>query len=236
MSGDARVRRGVVAAAVALLLSGGAAVACGVAEQEPAPPAVPASPSTTDAAEDDGGVPAPETSEPTPTAAPEERDEAADAEPAQEPEEEQPLPTTVRIPAIDVESDLITLGLADDGTIAVPEGADADRAAWFDGSPRPGATGPSVIEGHVDSQNGPSVFHQLARVAPGDEIEVDREDGTTATFVVHDVRDYPKDEFPTLAVYGNTDEPELRVITCGGSIDPATGHYRDNTVVFARLA
>jgi hypothetical protein len=27
----------------------------------------------------------------------------------------------------------------------------------------------------------------------------------------------------------------LRVITCGGEYDPATGHYVDNLVVFATL-
>ncbi|MBD8079056.1 class F sortase [Cellulosimicrobium arenosum] len=226
MSGDARVRRGVVSAAVVLLLGGGTAVACGVAEQEPGPPAVQESAATPDS------TPAPE---PSATSSATESPEPTE-EPAEEPEEEQPLPTAVRIPAIDVESDLITLGRADDGTIAVPEGPDADMAAWYDGSPRPGATGPSVIEGHVDTQNGPSVFHQLAAVAPGDEVEVDREDGSTVTFVVEDVQAFPKDEFPTLAVYRNTDDPELRLITCGGSIDPATGHYTDNTVVSARLA
>ena len=28
----------------------------------------------------------------------------------------------------------------------------------------------------------------------------------------------------------------LRLITCGGAFDEAVGHYRDNVVVFARIA
>jgi hypothetical protein len=36
-------------------------------------------------------------------------------------------------------------------------------------------------------------------------------------------------------VYGPTTTPELRLITCGGPFDDATGHYLDNVVVFARL-
>lgn len=223
------VRGGVLAAAaVVLLLGGGAAVAVGIAGQEPAPPQVPATASaeaspvpgpSSSGPERAGGLPAPASPDPAPSA-----------------EAEQPLPTTVRIPAIGVESELITLGLQADGTMAVPEGADVDRAAWFDGSPRPGAAGPAVIEGHVDSENGPSVFYDLARLSPGDEVAVDRADGSTATFVVEEVEQFRKDEFPTLTVYGNTDGPELRLITCGGSVDPATGHYTDNTVVSARLA
>ncbi|MFC8924247.1 class F sortase [Cellulosimicrobium sp. NPDC057127] len=223
------VRRGVVpAAAVVLLLGGGAAVAVGVAGQEPAPPQV-----RTTAPSADSPAPAPSPSGPAGTGVPAPPEPSVPPSPAAE--AEQPLPTTVRIPALDVESELVTLGLQADGTMAVPEGPDVDRAAWFDGSPRPGATGPAVIEGHVDTENGPSVFHDLALLSAGDEIAVDRADGSTVTFVVEEVAQFRKDDFPTLTVYGNTDGPELRLITCGGTVDPVTGHYTDNTVVSARL-
>jgi LPXTG-site transpeptidase (sortase) family protein len=117
----------------------------------------------------------------------------------------------------------------------VPQpGPDYDKAAWFDGSPRPGDVGPAVIEGHVDSaKNGPSVFYSLGEIAAGDRIDVARADGTTVTFQVDEVRVVPKDDFPTLEVYGNTDGPELRLITCGGPFDSSAGHYEDNVVVFA---
>ncbi len=148
----------------------------------------------------------------------------------------QPLPVALTVPAIDVSSDLITVGLRADGTLEVPEGPDYDKAAWFEESPRPGAVGPAVLEGHVDSaENGPSVFYRLGDLRVGDEIAVTRDDGSTVTFRVDDVRSYPKDDFPTLDVYGNTTGPELRLITCGGEFDRAAGHYVDNTVVFASL-
>ena len=142
------------------------------------------------------------------------------------------------IPAIGVQSELITLGLNADGTLAVPEpGPDYDKAAWFDGSPRPGDVGPAVIEGHVDSAaKGPSVFYRLGELAVGDRIDVTRADATVVTFVVDEVRVVPKDDFPTLEVYGNTGGPELRLITCGGPFDSAAGSYEDNVVVFASLA
>lgn len=146
------------------------------------------------------------------------------------------LPLRLRVPAADVDSELVHLGLNQDGTLAVPTGADYDKAAWYDGSPTPGSLGPSVLEGHVDSAaNGPSVFYRLAEVKPGDVIEVDAVDSTTARFEVTRVEAYPKDEFPTAEVYGNTERPELRLITCGGDFDAASGHYRDNTVVYAAL-
>ena len=45
---------------------------------------------------------------------------------------------------------------------------------------------------------------------------------------------YPKDNFPTQKVYGNTEGAELRLITCDG-YDPETGLFDDNYVVYAEL-
>ena len=36
-------------------------------------------------------------------------------------------------------------------------------------------------------------------------------------------------------MYGNTEEPELRLITCGGDYDPDARAHVDNIVVFATL-
>ncbi|MFW6188148.1 MAG: sortase domain-bontaining protein, partial [Actinomycetota bacterium] len=89
--------------------------------------------------------------------------------------------------------------------------------------------------GHVNATDGgPGVFAGLRSLAPGDRIEVTREDGTTAVFAVDRGEAYAKDAFPTLEVYGNTAGPELRLITCDGH-DPATGLFDDNYVVYAKL-
>ncbi len=226
-----RRRPGVVAVvAAALVLGGSGAVVAGVLGQDD-PPAPPAARSSSASPVEARPTPAPSGSaSPSPSVTP------PVASPTTVPAVPQPLPVAVSVPAIGVESELITVGLRPDGTLDVPEGPDYDKAAWFDGSPRPGAPGPAVIEGHVDSaENGPSVFYRLGDLAVGDEITVTREDGTTATFRVDDVQAYPKDDFPTLEVYGNTDDAQLRLITCGGEFDRGTGHYVDNTVVYASL-
>jgi len=82
---------------------------------------------------------------------------------------------------------------------------------------------------------GPSVFFELGRLRPQDEIRVTRADGQVAVFAVDGVRRYPKDHFPTQLVYGNLDYAGLRLLTCGGRFDRSTGHYVDNVVVFASL-
>jgi hypothetical protein len=145
-------------------------------------------------------------------------------------------PTRIDIPAIGVGSDLVDLGLNTDGTVAVPPLAADSTAGWYHDSPTPGELGPSLILGHVDSaEYGPAVFFRLGDVRPGDQVSVTRTDGTVAVFAVDRVASYPKDSFPTLEVYGNTDRAELRLITCGGEFDPSSRNYLNNIVVYASL-
>ena len=152
-------------------------------------------------------------------------------------QEDVPAPVALRIPAIDVDSDLIDLGLNEDGTVEVPPLSDVSQAGWYDGSPRPGSVGPALLLGHVDSaEQGPGVFFDLGALNAGDEVEVARADGTVAVFAVQRVARYPKEEFPTIDVYGNTPGPELRLITCGGAFDSSVRSYEDNIVVYATLS
>lgn len=146
-------------------------------------------------------------------------------------------PASIRIPAIGVDSAVSVIGENADGSIAVPQpGPDYNKAAWYEYSPTPGQVGPSIIEGHVDSAaQGPSVFFKLGDLRPGDEVDVTLADGEDAVFTIDGVRSYPKDQFPTQAVYGNTSDPALRLVTCGGSFDSSTGHYLNNVVAFGHL-
>lgn len=146
-------------------------------------------------------------------------------------------PSRVDIPAIDVHSDVISIGKNADGTLAAPQpGPDLNKVAWYHHSATPGAAGPAVLEGHVDTVEGPSVFYRLGALRPGDRIDVTRHDGSVARFVVNAVRSYPThDDFPIAQIYGaQLADPTLRLITCS-NFDDSSGHYVGNTVVFAHL-
>jgi len=112
----------------------------------------------------------------------------------------------------------------------------ADEAAWYKYSATPGARGTSVIEGHVDTYEGPAVFFRLGALRPGEQIDVTLADGITAVFRVTGVREYRKSNFPASTIYGPTGYAALHLITCGGPFDYASGHYLSSTVVFATLA
>lgn len=140
-------------------------------------------------------------------------------------------PERIVIPTIDVDADVIDLGLQPDGTMEVP--TDFAQTGWFARGPKPGRVGPAVIAGHVDDRSGPAVFHDLPDLAPGDLIEVHDADGEVVTFAVRETQQHPKDAFPTDEVYGGTPGSELRLITCSGEFDRGERSYRDNTIVFA---
>lgn len=143
------------------------------------------------------------------------------------------LPVSVSVPAIDVTSDLVDLEVLADGTLEAPD--TAGQAGWFAAGVRPGEPGPAIIAGHVDLGGSPGVFHRLEQVLPGDEVEVRDADGAAHVFTVDRVERHAKEAFPTDAVYGPEPGPVLRLVTCGGTFDRGTGHYRDNVIVTARL-
>jgi sortase (surface protein transpeptidase) len=142
-----------------------------------------------------------------------------------------PAPVGIEIPAIGVRARLVPLGLNADGTLEVP--TRFGDAGWWAGGPRPGERGPAVIAGHVDSRTGPAVFYRLSELRAGDRISVVRRDGSRVRFVVRRSERYPKARFPTARVYGRTAGATLRLITCSGTFDRSSGHYLDNTVVYA---
>jgi len=143
-------------------------------------------------------------------------------------------PVRLTIPAIRVATPLVRLGRERDGSMQVP--ADFARAGWFAEGLTPGQVGPAVIAGHVDSKTGPAVFFRLRELRPGDTVQVERADGARLRFVVEQARSFPKATFPTAEVFGPAPWAALRLVTCGGDFDRARGSYRDNLVVFARLA
>jgi hypothetical protein len=221
-------RRGVLAAAVTvvLLVLGGGLVVRALAA--PGPPPQPDS--------SQGQVAPPGTSGSTassPRPAPTEADQtpASDFGAIMRPS----APVALRIPSINLTTKgLVDLRLDDKGELEAPK--DFQQAGWYAAGPTPGEFGPSVIAAHVDSHLGPAVFYRLGALKKGATVVVERKDGSTATFVVDRVKRYPKAAFPTSEVYADTGgRAELRLITCGGDIDPQSGHYVDNVVAYAHL-
>ncbi|MFJ9783166.1 class F sortase [Amycolatopsis sp. NPDC101161] len=145
------------------------------------------------------------------------------------------LPTALDVPAIDAKSTLVSLGLNADRTVEVPPVDRPLQAGWYEYGPTPGEVGPAVILGHIDGDHRKGIFWRLHELKPGDPVHIERADGGKLTFEVTKVDQIAKKEFPTEAVYGNTNDAELRLITCGGKYDAANRNYLDNVIVYAKL-
>jgi len=165
-------------------------------------------------------------------------------------------PSQLIIDKIGVNTALKPMGLAKDGTLAVPDLDHVGDADWLcaqfyldAGKPTckvgavPGAVGPAVIAGHIDGKGKEGVFFRLKDMTKGDTVQIRRTDASVLTFKVSKVEymskspgEDPKAKvFDPKEVYGNVDHPALRLISCGGPfVGGATG-YADNIVVFADL-
>ncbi|HEV8653831.1 MAG TPA: class F sortase [Actinomycetes bacterium] len=247
--GPARLGLAAATAALALLLGACAqrtAAGAGAPGSAPAPattiPAVPAPPDATASAPPDATASAPPDASASTASAASVLSASAKALrmevaplPSQVTSPGPPSPPVrVSIPVIGVRSSLVRLGLATDGSMEVP--VRYGQAGWFAQGTLPGETGPAVIAGHLDSERGPAVFYRLRDLRRGDTIQVDRADGVRLRFVVEERVQYPKASFPPEAVFGPVPWATLRLVTCGGEFDRARRSYRDNVVVYARLA
>ncbi len=143
-------------------------------------------------------------------------------------------PVRIRVPTIGVDAPIDPLVVDEDGVLPPPD--TFEGTGWWQAGPEPGEPGPAVIAGHVDSYRGPAVFYRLDQLDTGDEIFIERADGTTVVFEAQRTERHDKEDFPTDAVYGDTPDPRLRLITCGGEFDQSERRYLDNVIVYATPA
>lgn len=144
-------------------------------------------------------------------------------------------PVRLEIPRIGVRTPLMSLAKNPDRTVEVPPLSRAQEAGWYRPGAAPGSRGAAVIIGHVDTARGPAVFYRLGELRPGDRVNVARADGRTAVFRIDSVERASKGGFPTRRVYGDPGYAAIRLITCGGRFDRATGHYVDNVIAYGSL-
>lgn len=143
-------------------------------------------------------------------------------------------PVHIVIPSIKLDTTFVPpLALNADKTVSVPD--NYTQVGWYSGGAAPGEVGPAVILGHVDSKAGPGVFYSLGQVRIGDTVQISRQDGAELTFEITELHRYPQSDFPTLDVYGMTNYPALRLVTCTGIYDHGKQQYSHNLVVYGKL-
>lgn len=143
---------------------------------------------------------------------------------------DQARPVRLSVPAIGLAVPTLTeLHRDAGGLLQMP--SDPATAGWSTVGPTPGGQGPAVI-----TADATGLFGRLGELVPGDEVSVDREDGTHVVFTVYRVARFDRATFPGDEVWGDTPRAELRLVTSGGVFDRGADPSAGNVVAFARLA
>lgn len=141
-------------------------------------------------------------------------------------------PRRVVITAIGVDALIKPIGVLSDGTLGAP--ATAWEVGWYKEGSLPGNTGAMLFDGHVnDSYNTPGVFAKLKDLKAGNEVTVERGDGTLFAYRVVATEQMAADRVDmSRLLHPISGNQGLNLITCGGSYDKKTGKYSDRILVF----
>lgn len=185
------------------------------------------------------------TAAPTPTATPN-ANETPDANKTAEPTDE-PTPTpyqytrsepkVIYFTDAQVMTEVFPVGLIEKGdkkgqmdTIDNP-----DVAAWYSPGPAPGEQGNALVNGHKSWKGKIGRFSVLWDMKIGQQVAVEREDGSVLYFKVTSVDFYPYDDYPESVMNMESDTAKMTLITCYGDFDRSAGTSAQRCVVVCEL-
>jgi LPXTG-site transpeptidase (sortase) family protein len=145
-------------------------------------------------------------------------------------------PLRLRIPAIDVDAKIQSVGLDPNGSGEMGVPSNFTDAGWYNGGPRPGMGGSAVIAGHLSGKYLPkAVFHRLDELKPGDIVEVIDEFDTHIQFEVTEVKTYDHNDSADEVFKADTPRPRLNLITCAGDWIENAELFTKRTVVYTEM-
>jgi LPXTG-site transpeptidase (sortase) family protein len=143
-------------------------------------------------------------------------------------------PKYIKLPTIGAEGFIQNVGVDQNKQIAVP--GNIHIAGWFVDSIRPGNTGLSIIDGHVDGKRNDGIFKRLADLKQNDEYTVEMGDGSLRRYRVKKVISVDtKDAANTLFSQEPNIRSQLNLITCGGNFDQQSQQYDMRVIAVSEL-
>ena len=106
----------------------------------------------------------------------------------------------------------------------------ATDAAWFNESAAPGNPGNCIINGHNSWNKKMGTFSYLKKIEYGEEVVVEREDGSLVYYEVYSIDQFPYDNFPGF-VLSQEGFDRLTLVTCLGDYERAVGQSLTRVVV-----
>lgn len=143
-------------------------------------------------------------------------------------------PASLTIPSIAVSAPIQKVGIGSNGEIAVPNNIHV--VGWFVDGVKPGETGLSILDGHFGGTREKGIFEDLAKIAPGEIVTVERADKSQLHFEVFEKRTVKTKEASNILFSQNpTIKSQLNLITCAGVYDNRSRNYDQRVIVSARL-
>ncbi|MFF8785409.1 sortase domain-bontaining protein [Streptomyces sp. NPDC015125] len=137
-------------------------------------------------------------------------------------------PVGITIDALGVrEGGIAARGLDEHGILTPPPDTSPALVGWYAEGPQPGEAGAALLVGRAAGDRDPrarqTLVHRLAALKPGERVDIQRSDGSTARFTVEDVQLYDHDRFDARRAYAARDRgrSELRLIVDDGGHGPA---------------
>ena len=165
-------------------------------------------------------------------------DAPSEKQPSSEAEAEYTVPAEqprrILIPSLNVTSLVQKVGADKSSVMATP--SNIHFTGWYTGSVAPGATGVSILNGHVGGSYSPGVFSHLKDLKKDATISIEMGDKSMRDFLVVSVQSYLADE-AAVPLFADDSEitEELHLITCEGVYDDASKTYDHRMIVVAKL-
>ncbi len=143
------------------------------------------------------------------------------------------MPRYIRIAKAGVNNRVVRVGVKSDNELRAPN--NIHDVGWYENSSKPGQPGAALMDAHVHGPTKPGAFYNLKILNVGDEIEVERGDGSKLKYKVVATESVPYqqvDMAKMMRPYTNSKQG-LNLITCGGAYNKTTKTYEQRTLVYA---
>ena len=142
------------------------------------------------------------------------------------------LPKTLHIDKLGINSRILPMSVNTDGSVQAPR--NIFDAGWYNGSVKPGEIGAMFIDAHASGPTHEGLFAYLDTLVEGDEIQVEKGDGSRLTYkVVHTevVKLSDVNMKKMLLPYGNALRG-LNLMTCTGTWVESDKTYDERVLVY----
>lgn len=141
-------------------------------------------------------------------------------------------PRMLKIAKLGIDARVLSMGVNLDNTIQAP--INIYDSGWYKDSAKPGQPGAVFINAHASGPTREGLFAYLDTLQIGDEIEVEKGDGTTVKYrVVHnETIDLKKIDMSKVLSTYNGAEKGLNLMTCNGSWLQDSRTYDHRTMIY----